>query len=347
MGLTHVLLGRRCVRPILALLVLVSVGPATTGAAGPAATGGPDPLFPRQWALPAIHAPDAWGVSTGRGVIVAVIDTGVDYRHEDLRGKVIIRRGSNMAMDSCWSEGCEDDPWDGFHGTHVSGAIAARRGNGRGIVGVAPDARILPIKIDGSTDIEAAIRFAVDNGAKVINASIDWPTSAPHSGVNYAWRKGALVVGAAMNDGLPHCGYPGISPHALCVGALARNGVRASYSNWGWDVDIVAPGGEIASPCDDGAEAIVSTGRPGRLSLGSIKVAYPCTNLPPGYSAEAGTSLAAPIVSGVAALLFARGYSNREVRDRLLRFADDIGPAGPDYLYGYGRVNALRALRGY
>lgn len=279
---------------------------------------------------------------------MAVIDSGVNYRHEELRGKTILVRGSNMAAQSCSSGPCTNDPWDDGHGTFVAGIVAARRNNARGIAGVAPDARILPIKVDDSTDIEMAIRFAVDHGAKVINVSLATTSTHLDSGVNYAWRRGALLVGGAGNHALPDCGYPAISEHALCVGALARDGTRASYSNWGADVDIWAPGGEVSSPCEPGETTIISTMRLLVIRADPIVAPVPCeTGLPDGYTTWYGTSFATPMVSGVAALLFARGFTNREVRDRIVRFADDLGLPGRDAIYGFGRVNALRALRGY
>jgi subtilisin family serine protease len=312
-------------------LVLTSTG--STAAAG-------DPLRARQWGLDQVGVPQAWTRTQGSGVVVAVIDSGVDFGHPDLAGALL--RGKSFTgspvRDDCG------------HGTEVAGIIAARRGNGRGIAGVAPGVRILPLK-DGdgctvdTTQQIAAIRYAAAHGAKVINISqgtqpvvgdaIDAAAFAQEeqAAVDEAWSRGALVVAGAGNDAVPWCGSPASLRHVLCVGAVDVDRQRSYYSQGELrqDVDmLMAPGGGFET------ELVWTTtgdvqGPTGRVSAR-------------GYGQVEGTSFATPFVSGVAALLFARGMSVQQVHDRLLRTARDLGPPGRDPLYGWGEVDAAAAL---
>ena len=360
-------------RPLLlAVAALALLLPAIAGGASgynasacrAPATWANDPCAGRQWGVTAIKAPQAWPATRGAKVIVAVIDTGVDTRHPDLQGRLLMLPGSDMTRNTASrcsfqraqagarkSRAVARD--DNGHGTHVAGIVAAATGNRKGVAGVAPAARVLAVKVldrSGSgTDRSVArgICFAVRNGAKVINLSLghDPVSSVIVSGRNgdtnravaFAHARGAAVIIAAGNEGFPACDFPASHAKALCVGAVDKRGLRARYSNFGTAVGVVAPGGfGGVTECGDD-EDVWSTILPtGRGDCGRD-----------GYEALAGTSMAAPHVAGVAALVVGR-FAKRATADfvysRLKITADDLGIPGVDPFHGYGRVNAQRAV---
>jgi serine protease len=315
-----------------------------------------------QWGLAAIKAPEAWSTTRGAGVVVAVVDTGSDFKHPDLRGRLVRRLGSNMLANT--ASRCPFQPAvagarrskavaqdDNGHGTHVAGIIAATAGNGTGVAGVAPRARVLPVKVLDRTgsgddrDVARGICFAVRQGAKVINLSlgndpvssvvVEGNGSDTNRAVAYAYAHGASVIIAAGNDGFPACDFPASNAKALCVGAIDRRGLKATYSNFGVAIGVVAPGGAGNLMCDN--EDIWSTFLPSKKQQ--------CGR--DGYEPLAGTSMATPHVAGVAALVISR-FGRRAipafVYDRLKSTADDLGVPGADPFFGYGRVNAQRAV---
>jgi serine protease len=315
-----------------------------------------------QWGLTTIKAPGAWSTTRGAGVVVAVVDTGSDFKHPDLRGKLLRVPGSNMVKNTAY--GCSFMPAtagarrsravaqdDHGHGTHVAGIVAAATGNGIGVAGVAPRAKVLPVKVLDRTghgddrDVARGICFAVRHGAKVINLSLgDDPVSSivvqgngadTNKAIAYAYARGVSVIIAAGNDAFPACDFPASNTKALCVGAVDRRGLKAPYSNFGLSIGVVAPGGPASLQCDN--EDIWST------FLASKKQS--CGR--DGYEPLAGTSMATPHVAGVAALIvsrFGRRATPSFVYDRLRSTADDLGVPGEDPFFGYGRVNALRAV---
>lgn len=296
-------------------------------AIAPAAAAAQDPLRSEQWNLDAINADAAHRVSTGARAVVAVIDSGVQGSHPDLAGSVV------DGPDFIDGDGIPNDQHG--HGTNVAGIIAARAGNGIGIKGAAPSAKILAIRVldannAGNSDQEAAgIDAAVEAGADVINLSLSagpnvvmqlLPSSSLVRSIDRAARAGVVVVAAAGNDGVPLCAQPLLATKIICVGAVNRSQIRASYSNYAVRVDIVAPGGERRP-----GEAIASA------QLGG------------GYSSMAGTSQATPHVAAAAALLVSLGLRGREVIDRLERTATPLGSTAQ---LGRGLLNMGAAVAG-
>lgn len=266
-----------------------------------------------------IDAPEAWAMSArGFNVTVAVIDSGIDYNHPDL--------AANYAGgdDFVFNDG---DPMDDHgHGTHVAGTIAAAMKNltgdpaaEEGVVGVAPEARILAYKVcraDGSCSdfaIIQAIARAIADGAKVINMSLGAReySQALHDAVEDAWTANVVIVAGAGNDGTTGLFYPAALDNVVSVAAFDEDHRRASFSNYGSWVDISAPGNVIIS-----TYPLAACG-----GLSAVPGDTGC------YTWNSGTSMATPHVSGAAALVWSRGdvASNRQVRDILLESADPQG----------------------
>lgn len=334
------------------LAAALPLAPAS-GSAGPSG----DPYASRQWGLGRIQAQAAWSTADGTGVLIAIVDTGVDLTHPDLVDKVLSYpdadfvdpKGTCERSTSCIQDGAQDQ---NGHGTHVAGIAAASTGNGIGVAGTAPGAKILPVRVldaEGAGEtkrLAAGIRYAVDKKAQVINLSLSYRTAETESltgrlrpvreAISYAVSRGSVVVVAAGNESVPVCAEPSAAEEVLCVGATDQRDLRAYYSNG--DATqlrnfLVAPGGagltcsnEIFSTYLRGAESACSTEN--------------------GYEGTSGTSMAAPFVSGVAALLFEEGLSSTEIVDCILKTTDDVGAPGRDPVFGHGRLNAARAVSG-
>jgi subtilisin family serine protease len=299
-----------------------------------------DPLFEKQWNLHQIKAPEAWKLGAqGRGATIAVVDTGIDIAHPDLRSKFVIPAALR----------CRDVADEQGHGTHVAGIAAASTDNGLGIAGVAPRAKLMPIRDNMSPDRAVEIRLAVDSGADVINMSwisiyvspINPLTPDLIEALDYAWEKGVVLVGAAGNDRLPFCEHPAAHPKVLCVGATDNRGLPSHFTNHPNKVEgvsISAPGGVGFGGCNN-TEDIWSTLLPGSPFQSCGKY--------PGYEPLNGTSMAAPHVAGVAALLRGLGFDNAETVDCMTGSAwnpitKQRGQSDP--IYGFGIVDAEAAV---
>lgn len=311
----------RLTAPVAAAFVIASLTPL-------AHAQQPDPFRDRQYALDRINLGSAHDVSTGEGVIVAVIDSGVS-QHEDLQGKLL----------PGWDYVDNDpDPSDmRGHGTHVAGIIAANNNNGVGIASVAPGARILPLRVlDANGEgveqhVADAIGRAVltatrENAPLVINLSLVDADLSGRQGspqiaraVDEAAANGAVVVAAAGNDALPFNDLGG-RRSVIVVGALGAGDDIPSFSNSG--VGIIAPG-----------EGILST---------FVDPQNP--DDPTAYARTDGTSVAAPHVAGAAALLLAAGFDAQTTIGRILGSATDFAPPGYDERSGFGVLNVSFAL---
>lgn len=345
----------------LSRLILVSLLTAGLVPASPAHAA-VDPLRAEQWGLEQVRAPQAWTRTTGVGATIAIIDSGFDLDHPDLAANVV--GGATFASCPEEPDGCGNgdhtskDPEPSGHGTHVAGIAAAVRDNGRGIAGVAPDARLLSAKVlrrddsgqvvGSTTEIAAGIRWAVRSGADVINLSLNAGPASPafnitgafepiQEAVSDAIAAGVVVVAAAGNDAGPVCGEPAFDPQVVCVVATDRLEQRAPYSNFAVQSSlnvVAAPGGLGGPLCQ---EDIVSTYPDGHQSVCS---------LPRGYEYLAGTSMAAPHVAGVAALLVSQGRPRADVVALLKDTArTPRSGARGNYTatYGYGIVDAEAA----
>lgn len=288
------------------------------------APSGSDPYRGKQWDLTTMSVPSAWQVSTGAGVTVAVIDTGVDASHPDLKGQVLTGYDATTGK-----AGGNTDP-EG-HGTHVAGTIGALTGNGIGVAGIVPDVKILPVRVlgkDGTgnmSDTATGIIWATDHGADVLNMSLGGSerSTAVTNAVAYARSKGVVVVAAAGNEraGGSPASYPGADPGVIAVAATDSGDAVASYSNAGSYVDVAAPG-----------SGIIST--------------YPTALAASGYATMNGTSMASPHVAATAALILAAhpDLTPDQVESALESTAVDLGTKGKDDDFGYGRIDAAAAL---
>jgi len=333
---------------------------ATAGTAG-AATD--DPLRKDLWGLDQTHAEQAWSTSTGEGAVVAVVDTGVDLGHPDLQGQLV--PGADFVCGE-QAGSCGDGGWKGkdgkgqesdSHGTHVAGTVAAAAGNGTGVAGVAPDAKVMPVKVleDGqgtSEDIAEGIRYAADHGADVVNLSLGGlpgtqiftilgSDTAMKDAIQYASDKGTLTVAAAGNTSTLLCNDPAFSSDSLCVGATDRNELKSYFSELPVQLGklgIAAPGGSgrlLGGPCSDDIVSTVPRGTGSGECYGK------------DYDAYAGTSMATPHVAGVAALLAAQGRDAGQIEDTLLTTARNplTGVRGGlSAFYGRGIVDAKAAV---
>jgi serine protease len=315
--------GRTGVVALLAALLLV---PAVASASPRA----------EQWGLERIRAPEAWGAARGGGTVIAVLDTGVHLGHPDLAPR-LLRDGDGQVVGLDLVDGGPPHDEHG-HGTLVAGVIAAAtdRGiGGPGISGVAPEARLLPVRVldergDGRiSDVDRGIRWAVDHGAHVVNLSLESATPLPgdllasglDDAVRYAWERGVVVVAAAGNSGTPFTDYRSSTP-VLLVGATDQADRRAGFSDGGRSDMVMAPGVDVVStacrgPCGPDAEV--------------------------GYGRANGTSFAAPHVAGAVAVLRSAGLTPADAVDALRSTAVPVS-GGTLVRTGHGRIDLAAAV---
>jgi type VII secretion-associated serine protease mycosin len=274
---------------------------------------------PYQWNLPLIQAEKAWKMGKGNGKVkVAVIDTGIDLAHPDLQGHLL--PGYNAVASG-------EEPYDDVgHGTHVAGIIAARINNFEGIAGLSWFNPLIPIKVLDETGsgqsfaVADGIIWATDNGAKVINLSLGNYARSQFllDAVRYAYSRDVVLIAAGGNESTDQLSYPAAFPEVLAVAAVDEKKNRAPFSNYGPYIDVAAPGVHIAST-------------------------FPGDS----YAALSGTSMAAPHVAALAALMRSAcpTMKNRQVMSIIKTTASDIGAKGPDALTGYGLINVEKAMR--
>ncbi|MBI4096798.1 MAG: S8 family serine peptidase [Candidatus Levybacteria bacterium] len=289
-----------------------------------------DPNFDKQYALRTIKAQSAWNETQGKNVVVAVLDTGIDENHPDLKGKIAGRK--NFAYP-------EKPPDDlSGHGTHVAGIIAAKTDNNEGVAGACPQCKLLNVKVlknneQGTMSVVAdGIAWAAQQeGVKVINLSVSGnkpDVNGDEQGgdfledaINEAWNKGIVVVVAAGNDGTSQKTYPAAYDNAIAVAATTRDDKIASFSNFGKDwVDVAAPGDDIYSTIPPHVSRNEGTAK---------------------YRFMKGTSMAAPLVSATAALVIAKdsNLTPSQVRSKLEQTAETVGNK-----VKFGRINAAKAV---
>lgn len=275
-----------------------------------------DPYYPNAWHLPKIGAPFAWDASQGNGITIAILDSGVDPNHPDLSSKIV--PGWNFYENNSNTS----DVYG--HGTKVAGAAAAITNNLAGVAGVAGQARIMPIRVSGTdgyatwSAISSGLIYAADHGAKVANLSFLGLTdsSSTRSAAQYMKNKGGLVVVSGGNTGALQA-YA-VTTSMIAVAATDANDTRASWSSYGNYISLAAPGAGIWTTTNGG-----------------------------GYGSASGTSFSSPVTAGVVALMMAANpnVKNMDIEQILFSSAVDLGPVGRDQYYGYGRVDADKAVR--
>lgn len=316
--------------------LLGAVCAATAFALLPAAPAAADTIRAQQWGLDALHTDRAWQTTRGKGITVAVVDTGVDGSLPDLTGQVL--GGTDMIG---FGAGRGDRAW-ARHGTAMAGIIAGRghgSGSDEGVIGIAPEAKILPVRVileasdparakarkTRGTALADGIRWAADHGADVINLSLGDDSESAHpepgedAAVQYALKKGAVVVASAGNGGEKgdHISYPAAYPGVIAVAAVDRYGTHASFSTRRWYATVSAPGVDIVVPAPDRK-----------------------------YYVEWGTSAASAFVSGAVALVRAAhpGLTPAQIKKLLADTARGSPPAGRDDARGYGIVDPAAAI---
>ena len=314
-----------------------------------------------------VNAPQAWaeaaaaGAPGGRGVKIALIDSGVAYEN---RGR--FRRSPDFSAhqflpghDFVDHDSHPDD--EESHGTHVAGTLAEQTNNGKALTGLAFGAKIMPLRVldsEGNGDgasIARAIRYAAQKGAKVINMSVEFESGMragdiPEvlSAIRYANKKGSVMVAASGNEGDSRVTYPAAAPQVISVGATTVDGCQADYSNGGKRLDVVAPGGGADAPNSDNPvdQQNCHPENRGRAIFQESFTRNPRTFGIVGFE---GTSFATPHVTAIAALIIATKVigphpTPAQVKQRIEQTASDLGPPGYDERYGFGLVNAAAAI---
>lgn len=290
-----------------------------------------DPRSGEQTGQTLVGLPQAWQISSGDPrVVIAIVDSGVDLNHPDLKAKLV--PGFNLLNNNAPPQD------DNGHGTHCSGIAAASTNNGIGVAGACPNCSIMPIKVldqygSGSGfDVANGVIWATDHGAQVINLSLGGMEADPtlEEAVHYAIQKNVVVVAAAGNESTSAPMYPAAEPEVISVGSINDDRQRSDFSNFGTSLSIMAPGRNILSTMP--TVPVFMTEKEGFRNE---------------YDFMDGTSMASPMVAGVAGLIRSR-YPNltpAQIKTQIEQSAQDLGAPGFDADFGYGALDAVKALQ--
>ena len=329
-----------------------------------------DPYYnPYQWHFPKINCEAAWDLSTGTDVIVGILDSGIAYEDyaipsyeldtvqegvtqylqaPDMVGTQFVQGYDYINNDTHPNDNCS-------HGTHVAGTVAQTTNNSYGVAGMAFSCKLMPVKVLDYSGTGTALslidglEFAADNGADVINMSLGWvpgydPGPQVHAAIQYAYNAGCVLVAGSGNAGVGTVSYPAAYSEVIAVSATRYDDERADYSQYGVDLEISAPGGDLyvdqnGDGYGDGVLQNTFTG----YDPGPPEVLADPTDF--GWWFYDGTSMASPHVSALCAMMIANGQTGIEnVRNILRESAVDLGSPGWDQEYGYGRIDAYAAL---
>ncbi|MFH1313015.1 MAG: S8 family serine peptidase [Candidatus Eisenbacteria bacterium] len=328
-----------------------------------------DPYYTYQWHFPNINMPQAWDVSTGSGVIVGILDSGIAYENYAVPSYELdtVVSGVTQYVLAPELDGTsfvagydfinnDSHPNDNdAHGTHVSGTVAQVTNNSTGVAGMAFDCSLMPVKVldySGSGTAQSladGLYWAADNGAQVINMSLGWvpgynPGPTVANAITYAYNAGVVLLASTGNAGADQVSYPAAYPEVIAVGATRYDDARPSYSQYGSNMEICAPGGDMGvdqngDTYGDGVLQMTFDGYdPGPPEQLADPTAF-------GYWFYDGTSMACPHATALVAMMIANGQTGAEnIRTILHETALDLGIAGWDQYYGYGRIDAYAAL---
>jgi len=306
-----------------------------------------DTYYGLQWNFSLINLEQAWAVSAGQGVTVAVLDSGVSpYGRDGFGTRLLPGYNAFLNREARWED-------FNYHGTHVAGTIGQETNNGIGVAGIACSAGILPVKVLNRAGfgtiaaVASGIRWAADHGARIINMSLGDSESSQtlYDAVTYAYGRGVVLVAAAGNESgaseLAPVSYPAAYEQVIAVGSIGYGGERAYYSNGGPELDLVAPGGDTSSDADNDGHVDGILQETFFEYLGFVRYA-----LGWNYFFLQGTSMASPHAAGVAALVCSLhpDWGPDEVREALTTTAVDLGAPGRDDSYGYGLIDAAAAV---
>lgn len=283
-----------------------------------------DPMRGKQYALDKVNAPEAWGLTMGKSdVVIAIVDSGVDLEHPDLKAKLIKPKSTVDAT-------AKDDMG---HGTHVAGIAAALTNNNEGIAGLAANAKIMPVRVLGgpsggsAATVAEGVIYAADNGADVINMSLGFydKPEVLEKAVQYALSKNVVIVATMGNNNIERRRYPAAFDGVIAVGSTDSADKKSQFSNFGDWISVSAPGSDI-----------LSTFPTYPVQINGTKT----------YASLSGTSMAAPLVAGLAGLVRSQ-YPNMapaQVKALIEKTSVDLGDKGFDKNFGHGRIDAFKAV---
>ncbi len=329
-----------------------------------------DPYYsPYQWHFPKINCPAAWDVSTGSGVVVGILDSGIAYedftipsyeRSKVQSGVTTYMQAPDLAGTAFTSGydfiNSDSHPNDNNgHGTHVAGTVAQTTNNSYGVAGMAFNCTLMPVKVLDNTGSGTAqtladgLYWATDHGVQVINMSLGWspgynPGSTVQNAIQYAYNHGVVLVASSGNDGVSPVSYPAAYSEVIAVGATRYDDNLAYYSQYGSAQEVVSPGGDmnVDQNGDGYGDGVL------QQSFDPYDPGPPVTLANPtsfGWWFYIGTSQAAPHVSALVAMMIANNQTGIEnIRNILHETAVDLGSSGWDQTYGYGRIDAYAAL---